>query len=168
MKQRVTTVVTTVTALATALLSTPAAAHADPVVPQPDNACAASLANAMTQLPDGKTDLVCLDQPNGGYQWKVFTSDYPSSSRWLTYGPELKLHGEGMRNAEIRSGDWIATPQDPETQCTAEQIAVVSAGVVGPPQTATGAPGQRLSLQVLPNLFSVDMKGNCLWTKADS
>lgn len=167
MKQRVMTVGTTVTALATALLFTPAAAHADPVVPQPDNACAASLANAMTRLPDDKTDLVCLDQ-NGGYQWKIVTSDYPSSSRWLTYGHELTLHGEGMRNPEIRSGEWMATPQDPETQCTATQVAVVRAGVVGLPQIATGAPGQPLSLQLLPNLFSVKMEGNCLWTKVDS
>ncbi len=168
MEQRVAAVVTTLTATAFTLLCSQAIASADPVVPQPESTCASNLADAMTRLPDGKTDLVCLGQPNGGYQWQVDISDYPSSNRWFTYGPELKLHGEGIRNAEIRSGDWIASPQNSDSQCTAVQIAVVSAGVVGPPQTAAAGPGQQLSFQVLPRLFSIQMKGYCLWTKVGS
>ena len=78
------------------------------------------------------------------------------------------MHGEGLRNPEIQKGDWTAVPQDPETQCTAVQVAVVSAGVVSPPQTAQGQPGRPLSLTVVPKLFSITLSGFCLWTKVDS
>ena len=82
--------------------------------------------------------------------------------------PQLTLRGEGTRNYNLRSGDWIALPQDPDSQCIAEQIAVVSAGVVSSPRVEAGAPGQQLSFRVLPNLFSITMKGYCLWSKVNS
>jgi hypothetical protein len=122
----------------------------------------------MTRLPDQKINLVCQQQANEDYQWTIVTSDYPSSDRWLTYGPQLTLRGEGTRNYNLRSGDWIALPQDPDSQCIEEQIAVVSAGVVSSPQVEAGATGQRLSFRVLPNPFSIIMKGYCLWTKVNS
>jgi hypothetical protein len=123
----------------------------------------------MTRLPDQKINLVCQQQVNEDYQWTIVTSDYPSSDRWLTYGPQLMtLRGEGTRNYNLRSGDWIALPQDPDSQCIEEQIAVVSAGVVSSPQVEAGATGQQLSFRVLPNLFSIMMKGYCLWTKVNS
>lgn len=149
-----------------AALSVPTAANADPVVPQADTPCSRSIANAMTRLSEEAINLVCLPQPDQGYQWKIVDSDYPSSDRWLTYGPPLTLHGEGTRNYNLRSGDWIALPQDPDSQCVAEQIAVVGAGVVSPPQVAAGATGQQLSFRVVPNLFSMTMKGYCLWSQA--
>jgi hypothetical protein len=161
-------VVLTTLAEALAVLSAPTAAYADPVVPQPDTACPPDLANAMTWLPEQKINLVCLQQPNHGYQWKIVTSDYPSSDRWLTNGPQLTLRGEGTRNYNLRSGDWIALPQNSSSQCIAEQIAVVSAGVVSSPQVEIGAVGQQLSFRVLPNLFSITMKGYCLWSKVNS
>lgn len=150
------------------MLSTPTAANANPVVPQPDTPCSSNLANAMTRLPDQKINLVCQQQANEDYQWGVVTSDYPSSDRWLTYGPQLTLRGEGTRNYNLRSGDWIALPQDPDSQCIEEQIAVVGAGVVSSPQVEAGAPGQELSFRVLPDLFSITMKGYCLWRKVNS
>ncbi len=168
MKRRLTAIVMTLTATVLSLSCIQAISSADPATPQPDSPCAPNLAGAMTRLLDEKTYLVCLGQPNGGYQWTVDTSDYPSSNRWFTYGPELKLHGEGLRNAEIRSGDWLASPLDSMSQCTAVQIAVVSAGVVGPPHTVEAAPGQQLAFQILPRLFSIQIKGYCLWTKVGS
>jgi hypothetical protein len=153
---------------AIAVLCAPTAAHANPVVPQPDTPCSSNLANAMTRLPDQKIILVCQQQANEDYQWGIVASDYPSSDRWLTYGPALTLHGEGTRNYNLRSGDWIALPQDPDSQCIEEQIAVVSAGVVSSPQVEAGATGQQLSFRVLPNLFSIMMKGYCLWRKVNS
>jgi hypothetical protein len=78
----------------------------------------------------------------------------------------MKLHGEGIRNTNLPSGDWIAVPQDADTQCTAVQVAVVSAGVVGAPQTVTGEKGQPLAFKVPPRLFSIQMTGYCLWTTA--
>jgi hypothetical protein len=153
---------------AIAVLSAPTAAYADLVEPQQDTACSPDLANAMTWLPEQKINLVCLQQPNDRYLWKAITSDYPSSDRWLTYGPQLTLRGEGIRNHNLRSGDWIAVPQDPDSQCIAEQIAVVSAGVVSSPQVDGGATGQQLSFEVLPNLFSITMKGYCLWKKVNA
>ena len=122
----------------------------------------------MIQLPDQKINLVCQQQANEDYQWGIVTSDYPSSDRWLTYGPQLTLRGEGTRNYNLRSGDWIALPQDPDSQCIEEQVVVVRAGVVSSPQRAAGATGQQLSFRVLPNLFSIMMKGYCLWTKVTS
>jgi hypothetical protein len=166
--KRTVAIVLTTLAEALAVLCAPTAAYADPVVPQPDTPCSSNLANAMTWLPEQKINLVCLQQTNHRYQWKIVTSDYPSSDRWLTYGPPMTLRGEGTRNNNLRSGDWIALPQDPDSQCIAEQIAVVSAGVVSSPQVAAGATGQQLSFRVLPNLFSIMMKGYCLWTKVNS
>ncbi len=166
-KQIMAIVVTTL-AEAIAALCAPTAAYADPVVPQPDAPCSPNLENAMAWLPEQKINLACLQQPNDRYQWKIVASDYPSSARWLTYGPQLTLHGEGIRNYNLRSGDWIALPQDSNSQCIAEQIAVASAGVVSSPQVETGATGQQLSFRVLPNLFSITMKGYCLWSKVNS
>ena len=122
----------------------------------------------MTGLPDQKINLVCRQQANENYRWTIVTSDYPSSDRWLTYGPQLTLRGEGTRNYNLRSGDWIALPQDADSQCIEEQIAVVSAGVVSSPQVEAGAAGQQLSFRVLPDLFSIMMKGYCLWRKVSS
>jgi hypothetical protein len=156
----------TLAATAAALLSAPAFASADTVVPQPDTPCSQNFADAMTRVPNEKTPLVCSTQQNLGYQWTTVTSPYPISDRWLSYGPELTLHGQGMRNASIRSGDWTGFPQDSNTPCRVWQVAVVAAGVVGAPQTAEGAPGQPLSFQVLPNLFTIKLSGYCLWVKA--
>jgi hypothetical protein len=117
----------------------------------------------MTWLPDRKTTLVCRRQPNDRYQWEVVSADYPSSDRWLTYGPPMTLHGNGTRNHNLRSGDWIGLPQDPDSQCIAEQIAVVGPGVVSSPQVDAGQTGQPLLLRVMPNLFSITMTGYCLW-----
>lgn len=122
----------------------------------------------MARLSDQKLTLVCQRQASQDYRWTIVTSDYPSSDRWLTYGPELTLRGEGTRNHDLRSGDWIARPQDPDSQCIEEQIAVVSAGVVSSPHEEAGEAGQQLSFRVLPNLFSITMKGYCLWSKVGS
>jgi hypothetical protein len=119
------------------------------------------LAEAMTWLPSDKMPLVCA-----GNQWQAVSSPYPTSDRWLTYGPEMKLHGEGLRNPNISSGDWVATPQDSTSRCRAEQLTVVNAGVVSSPQVAEGTAGQPLSFRILPKLFSVTMSGYCLWVKA--
>jgi hypothetical protein len=162
------TIVLTTLAEAIAVLTAPMAAYADPVVPQPDTPCSADLVNAMTRLPEQKIILVCRRQANDLDQWGIVASDYPSNDRWLTYGPALTLHGEGTRNYNLRSGDWIALPQDPDSECIEEQITVAGAGVVNSPQVETGATGQQLSFRVLPNLFSITMTGYCLWSKVGS
>jgi hypothetical protein len=78
----------------------------------------------------------------------------------------LELRGQGRRNPEIMSGDWIGYPQDSGSRCSAEQAAVVSAGVVGPPQTSMGEPGQPLQFEVLPVVFTIKLTGYCLWQAA--
>ncbi|MCW2688103.1 MAG: Uncharacterized protein JWR37_2993 [Mycobacterium sp.] len=169
MRQRIAVAVAAMVVAATALLSAPACAHAappaEPVVPQVDGPCSEKLADALTKLPDGKTVLECLS-PSGGYQWKPFASPYPNSDRWLSYGPGLRLHGQGKRNPEIMSGQWVGSPLDPSSQCSVEQVAVVSAGKVGPPQLSTGKPGQPFEFEVLPVVFDITLTGNCLWQKA--
>jgi hypothetical protein len=165
MKHRMAVGVTALVIAATASLSAPTDAHAEPVVPQPNTQCSENLAGALTQLPDLKTLLECRNEPGLGYRWQVFDSPYPNSDRWLTYGPELTLHGEGQRNREINSGDWIAYPQDSGSRCNAEQSVVVSAGTLSPPQVSTGEPGQPVKLRVLPLLFTIELSGHCLWQK---
>lgn len=70
--------------------------------------CSEGLDGALTQLPDLTTFLECRDQ-----RWQIFDDPHPHSDRRLTYGPTLTLHGEGQRNREIDSGDWIGEPQTP-------------------------------------------------------
>ncbi|HYO02331.1 MAG TPA: hypothetical protein VET27_10830 [Mycobacterium sp.] len=155
-----------VTAMVVAAGTLAPGASADPAAPQPNSPCSANLAGALTQATDSKTFLEC-GSAAGSYRWQPFTGPYPSSDRWLSYGPDLTLHGKGRRNPEILSGDWIAQPQDPLTTCSAEQSAVVSAGEVGPPQTSTGRSGQPLEFVVLPVVFSISLTGNCLWERRD-
>jgi hypothetical protein len=170
MKQRIAMAATAMAATATALLSVPACAHAepvaDPVVPQADGPCSEKLADALTKLPDGKTALECQGA-SAGYRWKPFPSPFPNSDRWLSYGPGLMLHGQGKRNPEIMSGQWVGSPLDSGSQCSVEQAAVVSAGEVGPPQISTGKPGEPLEFEVLPLVFNITLTGNCLWQKAE-
>jgi len=145
------------------LLSAPALAWADPEAPQPGTACSVDMSDMMTWPSDARMPLVCA---NG--QWQTVTSPQPPNDRWLSYGPAMTLHGQGMRNPSVESGNWTATPQDPGSQCRAEQETVVSPGVLSQPQVSEGKPGQPLSLQLLPRLFSIQMSGYCLWTRTAS
>ena len=145
----------------------PGIASASPIVPGPDTPCSSNFVGAMTWLPNDKMPMECV-QGNSGPRWQPVTSPYPVSDRWVTYGLAMKLHGEGLRNASIKSGDWTATPQDSDTTCRAEQLTVVTAGVVSAPQVDEGGAGKQLSFRVLPQLFSITMSGYCLWVKADA
>lgn len=118
----------------------------------------------MARLEDGKTTLVCTHQ-GGDYRWSVDTSPYPLSHRWLTYGPELLLPGQGMRNPEIMSGDWTGDPHKPDDVCRVEQVTVMGPGVVSAPQTMTGEPGRTLEFNVSPTLFTIKLSGNCVWQR---
>jgi hypothetical protein len=133
---------------------------ADPVAPQPNTPCMSSLSDVMTWPAGATMPLVCQDG-----QWQNVTTPQPPSDRWLSYGPEMTLHGEGRRNPSVRSGEWTATPQDSTSQCRAKQTAVVSAGVVGPPQLAEGQPGRPLEFQVVPRMFDLQLSGYCLWER---
>ena len=134
--------------------------------PQPDAPCSETLAGAMARLADGKTNLVCTGQ-GGGHQWTVFTSPYPLSDRSDEYGPELQLHGQGMRNPEIMSGRWTGDPQEPDAVCRAEQVTVLGPGEVLHPRPPHGEPGTPLELSVAPTLFTIRLSGNCLWRSSD-
>jgi hypothetical protein len=145
--------------LAAALGTLPVAA-ADPPAPQDGTSCASDLAGVMTRPADVSMPLVCLDE-----QWQPVTSPQPPNDRWLSVGPRITLHGQGMRNPEVASGQWTATPLEPGGQCRAAQQTVVSPGVKSAPQVSEGEPGQPLSLEMLPRLFSVELSGYCLWTR---
>jgi hypothetical protein len=147
-------------AAALALLLSSAVSSADPVVPQVDTSCPAGLAEVMTWPSGAKMPLVCQDG-----QWRSVTTPQPPSDRWLSYGPEMRLHGEGMRNPEVKSGKWRATPQDSASQCRAQQSVVVGPGVVSQPETAEAKAGEPLEFTVLPRLFDITLSGNCLWER---
>jgi hypothetical protein len=153
------TTATAVTTLAL-LIFTPAVAWADPQVPQPGTPCSSDLSGVMTLPADAKSPLQCLAD-----QWQTVTAPQPPNDRWLSFGPPITLHGEGLRNPDVAAGAWTAAPQDANTTCRAEQRAVVEAGVVGPPQAAENPAGQPLTFRVVPQLFSIEMSGYCLWTR---
>jgi hypothetical protein len=133
--------------------------------PQPGASCSQAISGAMAQLSDAMTFLQCRNQQGGESRWQSPDSPYPNSSRWLTYGPALTLHGEGQRNREIDSGEWIGYPQASDTQCKAAQLDNTAEGERTLPQVSTGEPGQPLRLRVLPMLFTVELRGYCLWQK---
>lgn len=143
-----------------AALVTAAPAYAEPAVPQPDTACTTDLTGTAT-LPFGRSlPLICQDQ-----RWQAATAPTDPIDRWVSFGPVMALHGGGLRNPNLLPGAWTATPLEPDTRCSATQQTVVSAGVLAKPVTAEGAPGQPLSLQVLPSLFDIAMTGHCLWER---
>lgn len=150
--------------VAAAVLSfAPVVANANPVAPMADQSCAANLDGAMTWPAGDEAPLVCADG-----RWRPVADPYPISDRWLSYGPVMTLHGEGRRNPTLESGNWTAAPQDPDTRCTATQLAVIPGSpTVGPPRIEQGDPGQPLSLQIVPRLFTVEMSGDCLWQRSD-
>ena len=146
------------------LLGSAALAHADADVPQDGSPCAADLADAMTLLPDQTTYVTCA-QSGLGYAWSPVQTPFEPSDRWLSYGPPITLHGQGMRNPNLSSGQWTATPREPQTRCRVTQTTVVQAGVLAAPQVTEGEPGVPLAVAMLPKLFYVELAGDCLWVK---
>ena len=50
----------------------------------------------------------------------------------------------------------------------AVQKPVVAAGVLGIPEVSESQPGEPLTLRLPPNLFSIEISGNCLWTRVSA
>lgn len=142
----------------------PASAQADVDVPAIGSPCPAELVDAMTLLPDERTYVRC-QQSGLGSAWGQVQTPFDPNDTWLSYGPAITLHGQGMRNPNLSSGQWTATPQDPETICQATQTTVVEAGVLAQPQTLEGEQGKPMDVEMLPKLFYVELAGNCLWSK---
>lgn len=150
---------------AAAVVVAPAAvAEPDVTVPQVGSPCSADLDGTMTLLPDETTYVVC-GQSDTGEAWLAVQTPFAPNDRWLSYGPPITLHGQGMRNPNLSSGQWTATPRDPEAQCRVTQTTVVEAGVLAEPEVTEGQPGAPLSVGMKPKLFYVELAGDCLWTK---
>lgn len=139
--------------------------HADAAVPGVGAACPAELNGAMTLLPDGTTYVTCQQQSGPAYGWAAVQTPFPPNDTWLSYGPPITLHGQGMRNPNLTSGPWTATPQDPETTCRVTQTTVVEAGVLAAPEVSEGEQGKPMAVQMQPKLFYAELAGNCLWVK---
>ena len=114
---------------------------------------------ALTRLAD-RTLLVCQSG-----QWVTDADIYPSSDRWVSYGPELVLYGQGRRNPEFMAGDWTGTPQSDQTRCGAGQLKVIAPGELGALESAVADPGQPLEINVPTRLFSITLTGFCLWQR---
>lgn len=140
-------------------------AHADAPAPQVAAACPAGLAGTMTLLPDEQTYVVCQEEIAARFAWTPAPIPFEPNDQWLSYGPVITLHGQGMRNPNLTSGRWTATPQDSETVCRVQQETVVEAGVLSAPQVSEGLAGEPLTVMMLPNLFYAELSGNCLWAK---
>lgn len=140
-------------------------AHADVIPPQLEAPCSADLADVMTLLPDEQTYVVCQEEIGDRFAWRAAPVPFEPNSTWLSYGPAINLHGQAMRNPNLSSGPWTATPQDPQTVCRAQQQTVIAAGVLAAPEVFQGKPGQSLSVEMLPKLFYVQLSGNCLWAE---
>ena len=99
--------------------------------PQAQTPCSENLAGAMARLEDGEADVMCTGHGDG-YEWTVSSSSYPVSGRWLTYGTELQLHGQGMRNPGIMSGNWTGYPQESNAVCQARQVTAMGREGIAP------------------------------------
>lgn len=139
-------------------------ARAEPPPPAMGTGCAPDLAEAMTLLPDETTYAACR-QVGSGYSWTAVQTPFAPNDTWWSYGPPITLHGQAMRNPNLSSGRWTATPRTAEAICAATQTTVVEAGVLAPPQVTEGEQGQPLTVEMLPSLFYVDLAGDCLWVK---
>ena len=151
-----------IAAAAAVLVLPPPVAWADPVVPQPDTPCTTALDGALSWPADAKVPFACAQAG-----WQPVTDPYPISARWVSTGPAMTLHGQGRPNPNLLSGAWVATPLSPESSCSATQLAVIPGSpTVGVPHVDEGATGQPLSFQVVPILFTIEMRGDCLWQKS--
>ena len=142
-------------------------AQADPQAPQVGAGCPAELGGTMTLLSDEVTYAACQEQSGGpgDYAWAAVQTPFDPNDSWLSYGPPIHLHGQGMRNPNVTSGDWTAIPLDPLTTCRAEEQTVVEAGVLSTPEIFEGDQGAPLALPMLPKLFYLKLSGHCLWTR---
>ena len=141
-----------------------APAHADAAVPAVGAPCAAELDGAMTLLPDETTYVIC-QQSGPDYLWAAAQTPFPPNDTWLSYGPAITLHGQGMRNPNLSSGQWTAAPQDPETACRVTQTTVVEAGVLATPEVSEGEQGKPLTVEMQQKLFYAELAGDCLWVR---
>ena len=135
-----------------------------PPVPQIGAPCISEMDGTMTLLPDGQTYVIC-QQRLGGYDWAEAAIPFEPADAWLSYGPAISLHGQGMRNPNVTSGNWTATPLDDDTTCRAEEQTVIEAGVLSDPQVFQGEPGKPMAVPMLPKLFYLQLSGHCLWSK---
>lgn len=131
-------------------------AAAEPAAPQPGSPCDAAVLGALTPTDGGA--LEC-----GSQGWQTVATPYPFSDRWVSLGPPVKLHGNGLRNAELSPGEWTGTPLEPDGRCTVRQVAVLRGVGAGPPEALEGQPGQPLSFTTPELLFSAEFSGPCLW-----
>ncbi len=160
-----------VCAMAAAWILVPGAvARADVAPPEVGAGCAAELADAMTLLPDvvnpDQINYVACQQNGVAFAWTPVQTPFPPNDKWLSYGPSITLHGQGMRNPNLSSGRWTATPQNPGSTCKATETTVIEAGVLAEPQVFEGEQGQPLTVEMLPRLFYAELAGDCLWVKA--
>lgn len=137
-----------------------------PSTPQQGAACAADLGGALTALPSQPGDpqnrknlLECSDG-----SWQTYTAEYPSADRWLSTGPDLVLHGQGVRNAELFAGQWTGTPQTSADVCRAQYVDA-SNGKMSEPHTVTAEPGRPVEFDASTQLFTVTLSGHCLWQR---
>lgn len=144
-----------VVAVVAVALPVPTAA-ADPIAPQSGSPCDTAVLGALTVAPDGVRECTARG-------WQSTATPYPVSDRWVSLGPPMKLHGNGLRNAELPSGDWTGTPLEPTDTCVVQQVAVLRGVGAGPPETLKGEPGQLLSFTTPELLFSAEFSGACLW-----
>ncbi|MBU3749994.1 MAG: hypothetical protein FGM52_05995 [Mycobacterium sp.] len=150
--------------LALVALAPATPAHADAAPPAVGSGCPADLTGVMTLLPDRTTYAVC-GQAGVAYTWTVVQTPFAPNDRWLSYGPAITLHGQGMRNPNLSAGRWTAAPRTVEATCRAVQTAVVEAGVLAAPQVFEGGRGSALTLELPATAFYVELAGECLWSK---
>lgn len=141
--------------------------QSDVGVPAVGASCSAGLDGAVTALPSQPGDPVNrknLLRCTAG-SWQTDNDEYPSSDRWLVSGPELVLHGQGVRNAEMFAGTWTGIPQTPEAVCTAV-VRDATGGKIADPQTVTAGAGQRATFPASDWLYTVTLSGDCLWERS--
>jgi hypothetical protein len=157
MKRGMTIAVATVTVSVT----TTGIAGADPGAPQTGAPCWGSEANsalydAQTMTPQGEA-LICVKTDQGS-QWQHLDGLQRPVETWFTYGPSATLSAGDI----LPANSWVSSPVKVDSSCTAVQTP--SDG--GPSVTHTNTTGQYRDFQLITNLASMQLSGDCNWRKA--
>jgi hypothetical protein len=148
---------TLVAAVATALVTAPVAL-ADPAT---DTSCTPALAGVMSKKPAADVVMLCKDR-----MWYPQPADAPPSDRWVSFGPTLTLHGEGLPDPNLVQGSWNAIPLGPWTRCRSVQQTGYAPGAISKPVADQGSPNTPMSFEVEANVVTIQFSGYCLWMRS--
>jgi hypothetical protein len=101
--------------------------------------------------------LICVKTGDES-QWQHLDGLQTPVETFFTYGPAATLSAGDI----LPANSWVSSPVNVDSVCTAVQTP--SDG--GPSATHTNTAGQYRDFQLIPNLASMQLSGDCNWRKA--